>query len=414
MAKRKATNNPASTTGEASSELQPAAESRPPSPQRSQPPPMTQIPAMVPLDALAAFLRQQDPNRDWATTLAGFSLTGGMPATSNPTPTATTENPPTTTPKTSIPTSENISPTIAAQSEPSHPSPIHQQTEPLDVSPLSAYQDPNWGETEDKESGGRASESEKGEAEEIMATEAKIDEAEREGIDLNAMDKKQGLMTEDEFQAVLGKGDRIVVNPEGVAEVLDLASQAVGKGEATKEAERSEGVAHQSVEEKTDEQPKRAEQLEEERQEPDTHQEEASVVTKPKPVKRRLVLKIDPKAERQKPQRVSQRCLGKWTSTKAGANTAADAVEVSSDEEKTTPTKPGEEPSNASQEDTQLATGTISATPTDQEENTDKVAEGLDLASESVGREEAARSDTSARMVAEPTAADEEAEAMDI
>ena len=98
-----------------------------------------------------------------------------------------------------------------------------------------------------------------------MATEAKIDEAEREGIDLNAMDKKQGLMTEDEFQAVLGKGDRIVVNPEGMAEVLDLASQAVGKGEATKEAERSEGVVHQSVEEKT------AEQLEEERQEPETH-----------------------------------------------------------------------------------------------------------------------------------------------
>ena len=72
-----------------------------------------------------------------------------------------------------------------------------------------------------------------------MATEAKIDEAEREEIDLNAMARKQGLMTEYEFQAVLGKGDRIVVNPEGVAEVLDLASQAVGKGEATKEKRNS-------------------------------------------------------------------------------------------------------------------------------------------------------------------------------
>ncbi|XP_047943084.1 microtubule-associated protein RP/EB family member 1-like [Salvia hispanica] len=381
MAKRKATNNPASTTGEAPSEVQATAESQPPSPQRSQPPPTTQIPAMVPLDALAAFLRQQDPNRDWTTTLAGFSLTGGMPATSNPTPTATTENPPTTTPRTSIPTSEQISTTVTAQSEPSHPSPIHQQTEPLDVSPLSAYQDPNWGETEEKESGERASASEKEEAEEIMATEAKIDEAEREEIDLNAMARRQGLMTEDKFQAVLGKGDRIVVNPEGVAEVLDLASQAVGKGEATKEAERSEGVVRQSVEEKTDVQPEKAEQLEEEKQEPETHQEEASVVTKPEPVKRRLVLKNDPKVERQKPQRVSQRCLGKWKSNKAGANTAADAVEVSSEDEKTTPTKPGEEPSKASQEDTQMATRTVSARPTDQEENTDKVAEGPDLAS---------------------------------
>ncbi|XP_047947878.1 uncharacterized protein LOC125193957 [Salvia hispanica] len=362
MTKRKTTINRASTTGEASSELQPAAESRPPSPQRSQPPPTTQIPAMVPLDALAAFLKQQDPNRDWTTTLAGFSLTGGMPATSNPTPTATTEHPPTTTPKTSIPTFENISSTIAAQSEPSHPSPIHQQTEPLDVSPLSAYQDPNRGETEDKESGGRASENDKGETEEIRATDTNIDVAEEE-IDLNETARKQGLMTDEEFQAVLGKGNRIVVNPEGVAEVLDLATQAVGKEEVTKEAEKSEGVVHQSVEERTDEQPEKAEQPEEEGQEPETHQEKASVVTKPKTVKRRLVLKNDPKAERQKPQRVSQRCLGKWTSNKAGANTAADAVEVSSDDKKTTPTKPGEEPSNASREDTQLATGQISATP---------------------------------------------------
>ncbi|XP_047943245.1 cell wall protein IFF6-like [Salvia hispanica] len=417
MAKRKATIDRASTTGGASSEPQPAAESRPPSPQRSQPPPTTQIPAMVPLEALAAFLSQQDPNRDWTATLAGFGLTGGIPATSNPTPTTTTEQPPTTTPKTSTLTSENISTKIAAQSE---PSPTYQQTEPLDVSPLSAYQDPNWGETEDKESGVRASESKKGEAREIRATEAKIDAAEEE-IDLNETARKQGLMTGEEFQAVLGKGDRIVVNPEGVAEVMDLASQSVGKGEATKKAESSEEVAHQSVEEKTDEQPKRAEHIEEERQEPEAHQEEASVVTKPKPIKRRLVLKNDPKAERQKPQRVSQRCLGKWTSNKAGANTAADAVEVSSDDERTTPTKPKEEPSNASQEDTQLATGTVSATPTDQEKNTDKVAEGLDLASESVGREEATRSDTSARMVAEPTAqedtstrADEEGETMDV
>ncbi|XP_047949152.1 endochitinase A-like [Salvia hispanica] len=403
MAKGKATNNPASTTGEDPPEVQATAESQPPSPQRSQPPPTTQIPAMVPLDALAAYLRQQDPNKDWTATLAGFSLAGGMPATSNPTPTATTVNPPTNTPKTSNQTSGKTTATVTAQSEPSNPSPIHQQTEPLDVSPLSAYQDPNWGEIEEKESGGRASESEKGEAEEIMATEAKIDEAEREEIDLNEMARKQGLMTDDEFQAVLGKGDRIVVNPEGVAKVLDLASQAVGKGETTTEAKESEGVVHQSVEERTEEQPEKAEQLEEERQQPETHHEEASMVTKTKPVKRRLVLKNDPKAEKQKPQRVSQRCLGKWKSNTAGANTAADAVEVSSEDEKTTPTKPGEEPSKASQEDTQMATGTISSTPTDQKENTDKVVEGLDLASELVGRKEAARSDTSTRVVTKTT-----------
>ena len=153
-----------------------------------------------------------------------------------PLPLPVPTNPPIITPKTSNPTSAKTSPTATAQSESSNLSPKHQQTEPLDVSQLSAYQDPNWGETEENESGGRVSEGEKDEAEEIMATEAKIDEAEREEIDLNKMARKQGLMTDDEFQAVLGKGDRIVVNPEGVAEILDLASQAVGKGETTTEA----------------------------------------------------------------------------------------------------------------------------------------------------------------------------------
>ncbi|XP_047949467.1 mucin-2-like [Salvia hispanica] len=143
MAKKKATSIPASTTGDNPPEVRATAETRPPSPQRSQPTPTPQIPAMVPLDALAAYLKQQDPNKDWTTTLAGFSLAGGMSAIPNPTQTATTMNPPMTTPTTSNPTSEKTSPTATAPSEPSNPSPKHQQTEPLDVNPLSAYQDPN-------------------------------------------------------------------------------------------------------------------------------------------------------------------------------------------------------------------------------------------------------------------------------
>ena len=66
-------------------------------------------------------------------------------------------------------------------------------------------------------------------------------------------------MTDDEFQAVLGKGE---------------------KGEKTMEADESERVVQQCVEETTEEQPENAEQLEEERQEPETHQEETLVVTK--------------------------------------------------------------------------------------------------------------------------------------
>ena len=103
-----------------------------------------------------------------------------------------------------------------------------------------------------------------------MATKTRAEEAETEEIDLNEMAKRQGLMMDDEFQSVLSKGNRIVVNPEGVAEVLNLASQAVGRGETAMEADESEGVVHQSMEEMTEEQPEKAEKLEEERQEPET------------------------------------------------------------------------------------------------------------------------------------------------
>ena len=65
-----------------------------------------------------------------------------------------------------------------------------------------------------------------------------------------------------------------------------------------------------------------------------------------------------------------------------------------------------------------MATCTVSSTPNDQEEEADKVAEGLDLASESVGQEEAINDNTSTYVVTEPTAqvnlstpADEEAKA---
>ena len=134
---------------------------------KSQPAPPPQILAMVPLDALAAYLRQQDLNRDWMATLAGFGQIGGVPAIPTPIPEiATTVNPPTTTPTSSNPTSEKASPTETAPSEPSNPSPKYQQTEPLDVSPLSAYQDPNWGETEEKGSEGKVSEGGEDESEE--------------------------------------------------------------------------------------------------------------------------------------------------------------------------------------------------------------------------------------------------------
>ena len=240
------------------------------------------------------------------------------------------------------------------------------------------------------------------------------------------MAKKQRLMTDDEFQSVLGGANRIVINTDGVAEVLDLASQAVGEGEASIVAEESEGVVHQPVEEMREKQTEEVKQPEEEKQKSETPQsvaredekeaeKEAEVqpekpetiaptVSRPNLFKRKLVLKSDPKEERQKPKRVSQRCLEKWTSNKTGENTAADAVDISSEDERTTPTKPGEEPSTTSQEDAPVATGTVPPTPNDQKEEADKVAEGLDLASKSVGQEEAKDDNTSACVVTKSTA----------
>ena len=61
------------------------------------------------------------------------------------------------------------------------------------------------------------SEGKKDKSEETTAAEPIIKEVERREIDLNKMAKKQGLMTDDEFQSILGGGDRIVINPEGVA-----------------------------------------------------------------------------------------------------------------------------------------------------------------------------------------------------
>ncbi|XP_042038290.1 chromatin modification-related protein EAF7-like [Salvia splendens] len=90
-------------------------------------------------------------------------------------------------------------------------------------------------------------------------------------------------------------------------------------------------------------------------------------VIKPKAVKRKLVLKGDQKGVRSKPQRVSQRCLGKWEASKAKPNTEADPVEILSEEERATPTKPGEKSLPTTDiKDTAVEAGEVSPTPSGQ------------------------------------------------
>lgn len=96
-----------------------------------------------------------------------------------------------------------------------------------------------------------------------------ITQEEREEIDLNETARKQGLMTDEEFQPLLDGVTRMEVETTEMAKGLDLASQAVGGGEASGMADESEDVVHQVVAE-VDER-----KTEEERPESMTSQPEA-------------------------------------------------------------------------------------------------------------------------------------------
>ncbi|XP_042016173.1 predicted GPI-anchored protein 58 [Salvia splendens] len=134
-----------STRREETPESHPPLGERPPNPQPQEPIP--QAPAMVSLNALAEFLRQQDPNRDWATALAGFSQVGGKLSTTGEAPAVPAAEPivqPIVQPPTSIPISSAIppereSPSATTPPEPSEPSQTPQQSDSMDIDPISAY-----------------------------------------------------------------------------------------------------------------------------------------------------------------------------------------------------------------------------------------------------------------------------------
>ncbi|XP_042003853.1 zinc finger CCCH domain-containing protein 18-like [Salvia splendens] len=292
----------------------------------------------------------------------------------------------------------------------------------MDVDRLSAYCDSDLGEGEWKAIEEQKSREEEDESERTPVAELVPKEMEREGIYLNETARKKVLMTDEEFEELLNEVTRMEDGTSKMAEGLVLASEAVGESEEAGTRNDPEGLAHQPVdkveEKQTEEgepksvtpQPEAGEsdtQIEEKNTEVQPAEPEQVVppVLKPKAVKRKLVFKGDPKAERLKPKRVSQRCLWKWTSNKAGANKAASALEISSEEHMATPTKPGEESFSATNlKDASTATEVVSPTPSDQREETDTMAEGLDLASESVGHLEPGDDSTHIRLETQSTA----------
>ncbi|XP_042028052.1 putative uncharacterized protein DDB_G0294196 [Salvia splendens] len=190
---------PTSTRREETPELPPPREGWPPSPQPEPqlPEPTPQAPTMVFLDAMAEFLRQQEPNRDWAAALAGFSQIGGIGSMTGETPSEPIVKS-TVQPPSSIPTSSKIppgreSPSIIVPPESAKPSQTPQQSDSMEVDPISAHYD---SDAEEREA--RRREKEKGqkggdEPEKTPTAEPIPQEAAREEIDLNETTKKTRL-----------------------------------------------------------------------------------------------------------------------------------------------------------------------------------------------------------------------------
>ncbi|XP_042029968.1 uncharacterized protein LOC121776880 [Salvia splendens] len=198
----------------------------------------------------------------------------------------------------------------------------------------------------------------------------------REEIDLNETAKKQGLMTDEEFVEIM---DGVNRREEGTASMPEgQFSQSVGEVDGVQNEERGT--------EPVESQPKAGDdEMQVEEEGPATEIQEPEPVAPPG----------GPKAERPKPTRVSQRCLGKWAAKKAKPNTAAHPLEIVSEDERATPTKPGEESLLAADpRDSAMGVDEAPQTQGGRGEDTERMAEGLDLAFESVEPEGSEENDT--------------------
>ncbi|XP_047949090.1 proteoglycan 4-like [Salvia hispanica] len=151
-----------------------------------------------------------------------------------------------------------------------------------------------------------------------------------------------------------------------MAEGPDLASEAVGDKSPAEPIREPEEEPAKPVEKEEIEKV-----METEPQVPTAPSvAEKSTLTKPEPVKWKLVLRDELK-EKQRPMRVSKRYLGHGMAKKTGATTASKAMEISSDEDQEDPTKPGENPDlTTAQKESHPITESESSTATSQEEGT--------------------------------------------
>ncbi|XP_042003838.1 WW domain binding protein 1-like [Salvia splendens] len=170
---------PTSIRREETPKSPPPREERPPSPQPPEPTP--QAPTMVSLDAKG-------------------SMIGGAP--SEPNVQSTVQ------PTVSIPISAEIpperkSPSVTVPPESSEPSQTPQQSDSMEVDPISAHYDSDSDEREARKSREQRSLQGDDEPEKTPTAGTVSQGTAREEIDLNETARKQGLMTDGEFQAIL-------------------------------------------------------------------------------------------------------------------------------------------------------------------------------------------------------------------
>ncbi|XP_042050259.1 MAP7 domain-containing protein 1-like [Salvia splendens] len=303
---------PTSTRREEKPESPPPWEERPPSPQPQPQPsePTPQAPTMVSLEAMAAFLRQWDPNMDWLAALAGLSQIGGQERVIGENPSEPIV-PSTATLPTPIATSSGIPPEREAPSttpppKSSEPSETPQHSDSMEIDPISAHYDSDSEEREARKGQEQGSLQGAVESEETLTAGVVPRKVAREEIDLNELAKKQDLMTDEEFQAILDDVNRMEDDTAVVAEGLDLASRAVGESEEAEEGNRSESQAREEEIMPESPQPEaergdtsiqaQETKAKETEARPEVPNPVAPPVTKPKAVKRKLVLKGEPKA----------------------------------------------------------------------------------------------------------------------
>ncbi|XP_041995736.1 uncharacterized protein LOC121745857 [Salvia splendens] len=205
-----------------------------PSPNPQPSAPTQQAPPMISLDAMAEFLRLQDPTRNWAAELANFSQIRGQgnitaPSEIPPAPVSHAEE-----------QSEEGSSSATAPSETSVP-----YSAELDA--VAAYYDSDPEERKKRTSQEETTHEGSGETERTPTMETVRQERVRKEIDLNESAQKRSLMTDTEFESIVEEVNRRE-DTALMAEGLDLASRSVGGVEKAVTGTTPEGHTSQSVE----------------------------------------------------------------------------------------------------------------------------------------------------------------------